>query len=61
MEELDNISEDRVGSIEHYNPVNVHLVETTGIVALAVIALILLFALLRAQKEIRELLRQQNL
>ncbi len=60
MVERGNIAEEKVGHIEHYNPVNVVLTETTGIVTLAVIVLILLFALLWAQKRISELQEKQN-
>jgi len=55
MVEQENISEEQLKQIENYNPVNLMLTETTGIVALAAIAFFLLFALLRAQKRIEEL------
>lgn len=54
MEEQELINEDKVGHIEHYNPVNVVLTETTGIVALTGICLVLLFLLMRTQKQLRE-------
>jgi len=58
MIEQDQISEEQVRHIEHYNPVKVTLTETTGVFALALIALVLLFALLRSQRRIRELQAQ---
>lgn len=58
MVEQENISEEQLKQIENYNPVNLMLTETTGIVALAAIVFFLLFALLRAQKRIEELQEQ---
>ena len=58
MIEQEQISEEQVREIEHYNPVNVTLTESTGILAMSIIALILLIALLRAQRRNRDLQEQ---
>ena len=61
--EQENIGEEQVEQIEHYNPVTVTISESTGVIAILVVALILLAALLRSQARIRELqdqLRQQE-
>jgi hypothetical protein len=52
--------EEELANIDHYNPVTVTVSgkEVTGILALTAIALILLFALLRAQERIRDLQAQ---
>jgi preprotein translocase subunit SecG len=57
--EQEQISEKQVDRIDHYNPVTVTLTEVTGVMAVSIIALILLFALLRSQKRIRDLQQQQ--
>ena len=57
--EQEQISEKQVERIDHYNPVTVTLTEATGVMAVSIIALILLFALLRSQRRIRELQEQQ--
>ena len=60
MIERDELNEEQLRIIEHYNPVSVNTSEAVGTVSLAVIALILLFALLRSQRRIRELQEQQG-
>lgn len=60
MIEQDKISEEQVERIKNFNPVTVTLTETTGILAMSVIAMVLLVALLRAQGRIRELQQQQG-
>ena len=60
MVEQEKFSEERVGQIDNYNPVTVTVTESVGIVALAVIALLLLRELLRAQGRIRELQEQKG-
>jgi hypothetical protein len=53
-------SEEEFTDAKHYNPVTVTVSgrEVTGILALTTIALVLLFALLRAQDRLRELQAQ---
>ena len=58
MMDQENIGEEQVEQIEHYNPVTVTISESTGVVAILVVALILLAALLRSQARIRELQEQ---
>ena len=58
MMEQENIGEEQVERIEHYNPVTVTISESTGVIAILVVALILLAALLRSQARIRELQEQ---
>lgn len=58
MIELDEMNEENVEKAELYNPVTVTISESIGTMALAVIALILLSALLKAQGRIRELQEQ---
>lgn len=58
MMEQENLSEEQVERIEHYNPVTVTISESTGVVAILVVALILLIALLRSQARIRDLQEQ---
>lgn len=60
MIEQEKISEAPVERIKNFNPVTVTLTETTGILAMSVIAMVLLVALLRAQGRIRELQQQQG-
>jgi len=45
---------------ENYSPVTVTLTETTGLLAMSIIALILLVALLRSQRRIQELQEQSG-
>ncbi|MDX1418292.1 MAG: hypothetical protein R3293_29095 [Candidatus Promineifilaceae bacterium] len=59
MIEQEELSEKQVGHIENYNPVSVNVTETTGILALSIIVLILLVALLRAQRQIQDLRVEQ--
>ena len=60
MVEQEQISEEQIERIEHYNPVTLTFTETTGLLAMSIIALILLAALLRSQRRIRELQEQQQ-
>jgi Ni/Fe-hydrogenase subunit HybB-like protein len=46
--------------VENYSPVTVTLTETTGLLAMSIIALILLVALLRSQRRIQELQEQSG-
>jgi hypothetical protein len=55
MASLEELNEDMVRVIEHYNPVTVKTTEAVGTIALAIISVILLFALLRSQKRIQAL------
>lgn len=60
MANLDEHDEDLASRIEHYNPITVNASESVGTIALAVVSLILLFALLRSQRRVRELQEQQG-
>ncbi len=60
MIEQESLDEEPLQRIEHYNPVTVSLSESTGVVAVTIVALILLLALLRSQRRIRELQGQQR-
>jgi hypothetical protein len=60
MVEQEQISEEQIERIEHYNPVTLTFTETAGLLAMSIIALILLAALLRSQRRIRELQEQQQ-
>lgn len=55
MANLDEHDEDLASRIEHYNPITVNASESVGAIALAVVSLILLFALLQSQRRVREL------
>ena len=50
----EEIRDEQVERIEHYNPVTLNFTETAGLVAMSIIALVLLAALLRSQRRIRE-------
>ena len=58
MLEQEQLSKEQLDRIENYNPVTVTLSETTGLMAVTAIAFVLLIALLRAQRRIRELQEQ---
>ena len=58
MVEQESMVDEQVQQIEHYNPVTLTFTETTGLLAMALIALVLLAALLRSQRRIQELQEQ---
>ena len=58
MFEQGQLSQEQLDKIQNYNPVTVTNTDTTGLVGMTAIALILLIALLRAQKHIRDLQQQ---
>ena len=58
MNEHEQLSEEQEGLYTNYSPVTVDLTETTGLLVVSAIAFILLFVLLRAQKQIQDLQEQ---
>jgi hypothetical protein len=60
MTNLEEINKDLMDRIEHYNPVTITATESVGTMALALITLILLFALMKSQGSVRELQKQQG-
>lgn len=60
MIEQDELGEEQIRMIENYNPVTIAPSESIGTIALAVVSMILLFALLRSQRRVRELHEQRD-